>query len=148
MIDLAIKLALASFVLFGVLNIAALHTWLERKQSAIIQDRIGANRASILGFRILVLCHPLADAVKMVRDLMVLVPQVLPITQTDVQIAIAIFEQYAPHGMRSRDAIHAAVMQHHSLIQIVSTDLHFDLIPGLTRLDPIALYQAASSPLS
>jgi NADH-quinone oxidoreductase subunit H len=65
MIDLAIKLALAGFVLFGVLNVAALHTWLERKQSAIIQDRIGANRASILGFRIMGLFHPLADAVKM-----------------------------------------------------------------------------------
>src|SRR5206468_3961652 len=37
----------------------------ERKQSAIIQDRIGANRASILGFRLLGLFHPLADAIKM-----------------------------------------------------------------------------------
>ncbi len=65
MIDLAVKLALASFVFFGVLNLAALHTWLERKQSAIIQDRIGANRASILGFRLMGLFHPLADAIKM-----------------------------------------------------------------------------------
>jgi NADH-quinone oxidoreductase subunit H len=65
MIDLAVKLALAAFVFFGVLNLAALHTWLERKQSAIIQDRIGANRASILGFRLMGLFHPLADAVKM-----------------------------------------------------------------------------------
>jgi NADH-quinone oxidoreductase subunit H len=65
MIDLAIKLVLAGIVLFGVLNLAALHTWLERKQSAIIQDRIGANRASILGFRFIGLFHPLADAVKM-----------------------------------------------------------------------------------
>ena len=52
-------------VFFGVLNLAALHTWLERKQSAIIQDRIGANRASILGFRLMGLFHPLADAIKM-----------------------------------------------------------------------------------
>ena len=65
MIDLLIKLALTSIVLFGVLNLAGLHTWLERKQSAIIQDRIGANRASILGFRAMGLFHPLADAVKM-----------------------------------------------------------------------------------
>jgi len=65
MIDLAIKLVLAGIVLFGVLNLAALHTWLERKQSAIIQDRIGANRASILGFRLIGLFHPLADALKM-----------------------------------------------------------------------------------
>ncbi len=65
MMDLGIKLALAGVVFFGVLNLAGLHTWLERKQSALMQDRIGANRADILGFRILGLFHPLADAVKM-----------------------------------------------------------------------------------
>jgi NADH-quinone oxidoreductase subunit H len=65
LIDLGVKLAVAAFVYFGVLNLAALHTWLERKQSAIIQDRIGANRASILGFRLMGLFHPLADAIKM-----------------------------------------------------------------------------------
>ena len=65
MIDFGIKLALAGAVYFGVLNLAALHTWLERKQSAVIQDRIGANRASIFGFRLMGLFHPLADAIKM-----------------------------------------------------------------------------------
>jgi NADH-quinone oxidoreductase subunit H len=63
--DLIIKLALVGIMFFGVLNLAALHTWLERKQSAIIQDRIGANRASILGWRLMGLFHPLADAIKM-----------------------------------------------------------------------------------
>jgi NADH-quinone oxidoreductase subunit H len=65
MIDFAIKLGLAGVVYFGVLNLAALHTWLERKQSAVIQDRIGANRASIFGVRAMGLFHPLADAIKM-----------------------------------------------------------------------------------
>ena len=63
--DLLIKLALAGVVFFGVLNLAGLHTWVERKQSAIMQDRIGANRASIFGIRLFGLFHPLADAVKM-----------------------------------------------------------------------------------
>ncbi len=63
--DLWIKLALAGIVFFGVLNLAGLHTWVERKQSALMQDRIGANRASILGVRLFGLFHPLADAVKM-----------------------------------------------------------------------------------
>src|SRR5207249_1208928 len=31
----------------------------------VMQDRIGANRASIFGFRILGLFHPLSDAIKM-----------------------------------------------------------------------------------
>src|SRR5437867_4823600 len=65
MIDLGIKLGLAVFLFFGVLNLAALHTWLERKQSALMQDRIGANRASILGWRLMGLFHPLADSIKM-----------------------------------------------------------------------------------
>jgi NADH-quinone oxidoreductase subunit H len=63
--DLIVKLALVGVMFFGVLNLAALHTWLERKQSAIIQDRIGANRASIFGWRLMGLFHPLADAIKM-----------------------------------------------------------------------------------
>ena len=63
--DLLIKLALAGFVLFTVLNLAGFHTWVERKQSALIQDRIGANRAPIFGFRMLGLFHGVADAIKM-----------------------------------------------------------------------------------
>jgi NADH-quinone oxidoreductase subunit H len=49
---------------FG-LNIAGLLGWVERKQSAVMQDRIGANRASLFGFKFLGLFHPLADALKM-----------------------------------------------------------------------------------
>ena len=56
---------LSAIVLAGVLNLAALHTWLERKQSAVMQDRIGANRAKIFGLRLLGLFHPIADAIKM-----------------------------------------------------------------------------------
>jgi NADH-quinone oxidoreductase subunit H len=41
-------------------------TWVERKQSALMQDRIGANRASILGIKALGLIHPLADVIKMI----------------------------------------------------------------------------------
>ena len=45
LVDLAIKLGVSVLVLGGVLNFAGMQTWLERKQSALMQDRIGANRA-------------------------------------------------------------------------------------------------------
>jgi len=49
-----------------LLAFAPVMTWVERKQSALMQDRIGANRASILGFKALGLIHPLADVIKMI----------------------------------------------------------------------------------
>ena len=62
---LLIKIALAGFAMFLVLNLAGFHTWVERKQSALIQDRIGANRATIFGVRMLGMFHGIADAIKM-----------------------------------------------------------------------------------
>jgi len=40
----------AAIVMGALLHLAAMSTWIERKASALIQDRIGANRAAIFGF--------------------------------------------------------------------------------------------------
>src|SRR5687767_4518488 len=47
------------------LTIVPLLTWLERRQSALMQDRIGPNRANIGPFTVFGFFHPIADAVKM-----------------------------------------------------------------------------------
>ena len=58
-------------IMIGILmGLAGPLTWAERRQSAMIQDRIGPNRAgfNIFGKRITAfgLLHPLADALKMI----------------------------------------------------------------------------------
>ena len=58
-----IKTAFILFVVVGAL--APVITWIERKQSAVMQDRIGANRADVAGITILGLMHPAADVIKL-----------------------------------------------------------------------------------
>jgi NADH-quinone oxidoreductase subunit H len=65
-VDVLITLIKILFILAVTVGFfAPVLTWVERKQSAIMQDRIGANRADILGFRALGLFHIIADALKM-----------------------------------------------------------------------------------
>ena len=48
-----------------VMGLAPIITWIERKQSAVMQDRIGANRADLGGITVLGLLHPAADVIKL-----------------------------------------------------------------------------------
>ncbi len=55
-----------AFILLGfVMPLASVLTWMERRQSAMMQDRLGPNRANIGGVRAFGLMHFVADALKM-----------------------------------------------------------------------------------
>ncbi len=64
--DIGIILAKIVVVFGGIMNGAFILTWAERKQSAILSDRIGANRAAILGIKLLGLINSIADAIKLI----------------------------------------------------------------------------------
>src|ERR1700761_7180556 len=54
------KILLITVILFGSLGIAMYATWGERKVAAVMQDRLGPDRAGPLG-----LLQPLADGLKL-----------------------------------------------------------------------------------
>ena len=59
---------------------------------------------------------------------------VLPVTLAETNRALELMK--ANSAITSRDAIHAATMINNDIKEIISTDSHFDLIPGINRIDP------------
>lgn len=57
-------LKIVAIVLVFVMVVATLMTWADRKQAALIQDRVGPNRANVGNVRLAGIVHILADALK------------------------------------------------------------------------------------
>lgn len=72
---------------------------------------------------------------RMVEDMATVVPNVLPVTKEDVLRAARLSTNYP--SLSARDLLHLAVMLHHSIPAILSTDTHFDSVPVVRRLDPV-----------
>jgi NADH-quinone oxidoreductase subunit H len=63
LLEVVVKTLFIVLVMMGAF--LPLITWVERKQAAIMQDRIGANRADVFGIRAIGLLHPAADVLKL-----------------------------------------------------------------------------------
>jgi NADH-quinone oxidoreductase subunit H len=63
-IELIASLLKVVVIAGALMSLVPLVVWVERRGSAFIQDRVGPNRADILGFRAFGMFHLLADAIK------------------------------------------------------------------------------------
>jgi predicted nucleic acid-binding protein len=63
---------------------------------------------------------------------------ILPVTEPDVRLAIDLLDAYRARGLKPRDAIHAATMQHHGITRLLSADKDFDVVSLITRVDLLA----------
>ena len=68
------------------------------------------------------------------RSIVGLSLHVFPIKIEDTDRALELLKTYK--NITSRDAIHAATLMNNGIKEIISTDLHFDLIPEIKRIDP------------
>ena len=79
----------------------------------------------------------LEKGLQVFEDFQNLVPKIFPIGREDLVESAEILRKNIP--IFPRDALHAAVMRKNGVNSILSTDTHFDLIPGIQRKDPLTI---------
>jgi len=86
--------------------------------------------------------------IKLCEEVLAYPLTVLPITLSDVKLAVRLFEEYHKKGLKVRDAIHSAVMKNNKLTKIITVDKDFDVITFVTRIDPIGSEEGSKNILN
>lgn len=76
-----------------------------------------------------------AQGAQLVRSILVLLPDLLPVERADLELAADLSERYP--AVPARDAVHAAIVVRRGLAGIVSADRHFDDMREVSRTDPL-----------
>jgi predicted nucleic acid-binding protein len=80
----------------------------------------------------------LADkGIQLCREVLLLTLAIFSVTESDLRLAIDLFEAHRTAGFKPRDAIHAATMQNHGIVHIISANADFDRLGALVRIDPL-----------
>ena len=72
--------------------------------------------------------------IRLAREAILLSSRILPVTERDLSLALEILQSHPQ--IETRDAFHAATMMSNGIKEIISTDIHFDLISEIKRIDP------------
>ena len=82
-------------------------------------------------------------AVTVAEKFMTVIPNVLPVTRDEIEMALELHRSYA--SVPTRDLVHAAVMRANGVRRIVSADRHFDQLPEVVRIDPLTWFAGHSA---
>jgi predicted nucleic acid-binding protein len=73
------------------------------------------------------------------RELLLIGLDVLAVGVSEVHRLIELSVKYSGKGISPRDLVHTAVMIGNGIRKIISTDVHFDHIEEVERIDPASL---------
>lgn len=62
---------------------------------------------------------------------------ILPVTESDVRLAVKLYPEFLKFNIKTRDIIHSANLKNNGIIQIISADKHFSHFNFLERIDPL-----------